>query len=176
MSCTRLRNDPARLMKEADIFSFPGRYSLDVPGQGVDLPFIEDPHFRLSKWGANAMTNMVDIENDLRCMTKPNVNYEEYQKYAPMASKLSFQDERRALSDESRSTHPAFQYVEKEMVRWEEPFINPQSNIEIPCQYNIQTRMLEKDYFQGGEQNGHVPHSFNPHDWLPARYPQGSSL
>jgi DNA segregation ATPase FtsK/SpoIIIE-like protein len=32
--------------------------------------------------------------------------------------------------------------------RWEEPFINPQANVEKKFHDNIDTRLLEKDYYK----------------------------
>ena len=38
-------------------------------------------------------------------------------------------------------------YKDLEQTRWETPFINPQDNFELQFNNNIQTRILEKDYF-----------------------------
>ena len=50
MSFTRFHDDPARIKKQIQDSSFSGRYMLNVPGQGTDLPFVEDPHIRLQHW------------------------------------------------------------------------------------------------------------------------------
>jgi hypothetical protein len=39
-------------------------------------------------------------------------------------------------------------YRDLEHPRWETPIINPQANLEKPFHDNIQTRILEKDFYQ----------------------------
>ena len=70
MSFTRFHDDPSRIKKQLDESTFQGRYFLNTPGAGMDLPFKEDPHFRLQKWGANLHTNTVNIESDLHGLTR----------------------------------------------------------------------------------------------------------
>ena len=43
--------------------------------------------------------------------------------------------------------HPAWMYRDLEQPRWEQPFLNPQANLEKGFHDNIQTRILEKDFF-----------------------------
>lgn len=168
MSFTNCRSDPARLKKEAEISSNPGRYYLVVPGQGRDLPFIEDPHLRLEKWGANAMTNILNIENDLKGLTRPlnrdYLNVNEYTKYVPPSSLKTYKKIDSCITDESRASCPAFVFRSIENSRWEEPFINPQANIELPFHANIQTRILEKDR---AFESSNEEHEFSPINWLP---------
>ena len=52
MAFTRFRDDPHRIQKQLEESTYVGRYTLNTPGQGMDLPFNEDPHIRLQKWGA----------------------------------------------------------------------------------------------------------------------------
>ena len=61
MSFTRFHDDPNRIKKQIDESSFAGRYMLNTPGQGMNLPFSEDPQIRLQKWGANLQTNTVNL-------------------------------------------------------------------------------------------------------------------
>ena len=51
MAFTRFYDDPLRISKRLEESTFAGRYQLDMPGPGVDMPFEEDPHARLQKWG-----------------------------------------------------------------------------------------------------------------------------
>ena len=151
MAGTRFHDDPARIEKQLDISTYLGRYQLDRPGQGVDLPFFEDPQVRLQGWGANLRRNTVGLENDLRGMTrKLNRDYldkNNYLEYSVVAEKVVYRDEAPYV-DESRSSLPAWTFRDLEQTRWEEPFINPQTNIEKPFHDNIQTRILEKDAFE----------------------------
>ena len=50
MSFTRFHDDPNRIKKQVEESSAVGNYSLNTPGQGTDLPFMEDP--------ANTITTM----------------------------------------------------------------------------------------------------------------------
>ena len=167
MSQTRNRNDPLRLMKEAEISSNPGRYGLVVPGQGKDLPFIEDPHLRLEKWGANSMTNITNVENHLKGLNRPlnrdYLNVHEHTNYIPQTQQKNYKTLDRCITDESRSSCPAFLFRGIDLLRWEEPFLNPQANYERPFNFNIQTRILEKD----GVYDAPREHKFAPINWLP---------
>lgn len=151
MASTRFQNDPYRLRKYAQETSFPGRYNLDVPGPGINLAFFEDPQLRLQKWGANLQTNTIGLENDLFGLTK-KLNCDSmsnnYKNVAVPTSKLSYPNTNPMVED-SRASHPAWMYRDLEHPRWEEPWTNPQANVEKRFQDNIQTRILEKDFFKG---------------------------
>lgn len=156
MSLTRFHDDPARIMKRAQESSFLGNYRLNVPGNGTHLPFHEDPHIRLQRWGANINNQdhgMIHLESDLRGMTRklnkdvPELN--NYQTYAETKPTFSYPTTS-AFIDESRATHPAFLYRESTQSRWETPFLNPQDSVKmegLPFHSNLQTRILEKDSF-----------------------------
>ena len=169
MATTRIRNDPIRIQKEMDIFTYPGKYNIDVPGPGVQMDYIEDPHLRLQFWGANRYTNMIDIDANLKGYTKKlsrdYLNVDEYTNISVMTDKIKYQNYTREISDETRSTLPAFLFRDVELSRWEEPFINPQSYAEIPFQWNLQTRIIEKDSLY----NKTPPiNQFEPSYWFPS--------
>ena len=150
MSFTRFHDDPHRMRKEAEESSFSGKYALNTPGPGDIMPFQEDPQLRLQRWGANLMTNTVNIESDLRGMTrKLNRDYIEKNEYkkASVEGKIVSCPLQESFIDESRATHPAWMYRDLEQPRWEQPFLNPQANLEKGFHDNIQTRILEKDFF-----------------------------
>lgn len=150
MAFTRFHDDPARIQKQLAESTFLGRYQLDTPGQGVDLPFSEDPQLRLQKWGANLRTNRVNLESDFRGMTrKLNRDYTDKNNYLDNDVRSERVDYRQSdpFIEESRASHPAWTYRDLEQTRWETPFLNPQANLEKKFQDNVQTRILEKDYF-----------------------------
>ena len=151
MSFTRFHDDPHRIKYALQISTYSGRYALDTPGPGVNLPYIEDPHVRIQQWGANRMTNDINLENDLRGLSRKlnrdDVDMNNYKLYAANGYKKSYPVQKDVLVDESRATHPAWCYRDLEQRRWETPFLNPQANVEKRFQSNIQTRILEKDYF-----------------------------
>jgi hypothetical protein len=70
MAFTRFSNDKDVIQKRLCESTFNGIYHLNTPGNGVDMPYVNDSHIRLQKWGANLRTNTLDIENDLRGMTR----------------------------------------------------------------------------------------------------------
>jgi hypothetical protein len=150
MAFTRFHDDPVRIQKQLAESTFLGRYQLDTPGQGVDLPFSEDPQLRLQKWGANMRTNGVNLESDLRGMTrKLNRDYitqNNYLDHDVRTERVNYRDSDPFI-EESRATNPAWTYRDLEQTRWETPFLNPQANLEKKFHDNIQTRILEKDFF-----------------------------
>jgi hypothetical protein len=70
MSFTRFHDDPNRIRKQAAELSYAGKYALNTPGPGDNIPFLEDPQVRLQTWGANLMTNTINLESDLRGLTR----------------------------------------------------------------------------------------------------------
>jgi hypothetical protein len=150
MSFTRFHDDPSRIKKQSEELSFQGRYFLNTPGQGMDLPFEEDPHLRLQGWGANLHTNVVGLESDLYGLTRPlNRDLLTKNNYMNTKVKASAKKYRNAnpKTEESRASHPSWMYRGIEQPRWETPYLNPQNSLEKQFSHNIQTRILEKDNF-----------------------------
>jgi hypothetical protein len=115
------------------------------------MSFQEDPQLRIQRWGANMKTNTVNLESDLRGMTrKLNRDYQEennYNNHAAFSDKLEFRTTAPYV-EESRASHPAWMYRSVEPNRWEMPWINPQANLEKEFSDNIQTRIIEKDGYR----------------------------
>lgn len=150
MSFTRFHDDPARIKYGLEISTYSGRYALDTPGPGTALPYLEDSQIRMQKWGANMMTNPVNIESDLRGLTRQlnrdNIELNNYVNTMVETNRKTY-EKVKPFVDESRASHPAWVYRDLEQTRWEVPFINPLVNIEKKFHDNIQTRLLEKDYY-----------------------------
>lgn len=148
MSFTRFHDDPNRIRKQTEEGSFVGRYMLNTPGPGSDLPFMADPQVRLQKWGANLQTNTVGVESDLRGLTRrQNRDHVEYNQHSNRAapSTMSRYTSAAPFVEESRASHPAWMYKDLEQPRWETPWLNPLNGLEKEFAENIQTRILEKD-------------------------------
>ena len=149
MSFTRFYDDPVRIQSQVYQSSFAGKYMLNTPGQGVNLPFMEDPNIRIQKWGANLQTNSVNLESDLRGLTRTLnhdlIGYNDYVQYSVPSSKVSYPNSS-PIVEESRSTHPAWTYKDLEQPRWIPLYLNPQNRVEKEFHDNIQTRVLEKDF------------------------------
>ena len=152
MACSRFNNDQGRIEKKNAISTFAGRYFLDTPGPGEKMPFNADPHMRIQGWGANFKNNMVDINSDLRGLTRPVnrdlVGVNEHKKWSvkPEEQAMSYETVD-YITDESRATHPAWTYRDIEIDRWEQPFLNPLDKVDVPFHRELNTRVLEKDYF-----------------------------
>lgn len=151
MSFTRFHDDPIRIQKSLDISTFQGRYQLDRPGPGVNLPFQEDPNLRLQKWGANLHLNTVNLESDLRGMNRylnrDDVNLNDFKKHSVNTMNMAVYPTVNPFTQESRASDPAWMYRDVEQSKWETPLLDPQANLEIPFLHNVQTRILEKDHF-----------------------------
>ena len=150
MSFTRFHDDPTRIAKQVEDSSFAGKYRLTTPGQGMDLPFMEDPQLRMQGWGANFRTNTVNLESDLLGLTRPLnrdlVDINDYKMHAVATAQPSYRNAE-PFVQESRASHPAWMYRDLEQPRWETPLLNPLNGIEKGFHDNIQTRILEKDYY-----------------------------
>jgi len=153
MSFTRQYDDPTKIKQQLQDTTFVGRYMLDKPGYGVsNLTFIEDPQIRLQNWGANINTNQprTDIESDLftlsRRYNRDLVEVNDHKKHGIVPTPANW-GTTKPFVDESRASCPAWMYRTVENNRWEFPLINPQDHIERPFNYDVQTRIIEKDTY-----------------------------
>ena len=151
MACTRFKYDDARTKKELQQSTDPGRWIMNVPGNGSDVCFIEDPQIIPQKWGANLRTNTINLESDLkgvnRQIGRDCLGKNEYQKYNVTNQPIDYPTCNNLFTDQSRATHPAWWYRDLEQPNFEYPPLNPQVNTCLPFQNNVSTRILEKDYF-----------------------------
>ena len=79
MAFCRFNYDENRTKKKLQESTGPGRWILDVPGNGPDPCFFNDPHIRLQQWGANLdyVVNgaPIDIDSDLKGRTRRLTKY-----------------------------------------------------------------------------------------------------
>jgi len=152
MAFTRFHDDPVRIQKQLDESTFSGRYMLNRPGQGIHMPFQADAQLRLQAWGANITTNIIPLESDFRglsrrlCRDHPDLN--QHESFKQSVEQKTY-GEANPFIEESRASHPAWMYRDLEQPRWEMPWINPQAPVHTEMHFpnNIQTRILEKDYY-----------------------------
>jgi hypothetical protein len=151
MACTRFFYDDCRTKKSLQQATDPGRWILNVPGNGADLPYIEDPQIIIQKWGANLRTNTINLESDLKGVNKPLsrdcLGKDNYKNYNVPNEAINYPSSNVLFTSESRATNPAWWYRDLEQVDWYYPPLNPQENTCLPFQNNLSTRILEKDYF-----------------------------
>ena len=150
MAFTRFHDDPCRINKQLQESTGPGRYILNVPGNGSKPLYMDDPHIRMQKWGGNLMTNPVNVESDLigltRNMNRDEIKGNDYKSHAVSTSAVEYTSYN-PITDQSRVTHPAWCFRDLEQVNWSILPLNPQENTCFPFQNNLSTRILERDQF-----------------------------
>lgn len=151
MAFTRFNYDPCRTKKQLQQSTGPGRWILDVPGNGANPCYIEDPQIIIQKWGANLRTNTINLESDLlgvnRKLNRDCLGINNYEKYNVPNEAINYPKCNNLFTEQSRATNPAWWYRDREQVDWYYPPLNPQENTCIPFQNNLNTRILEKDNF-----------------------------
>jgi hypothetical protein len=170
MSFTRFHDDPCRISKQNQQATDPGRWILDVPGNGTKPCFVTDPQIRSQKWGGNLWHNKTNLESNLlgidRKLTKCNIgtlqksfdNLYSYPESFPTCDTLTTQ--------QSRVTNPAWLYKDLEQPNWNYLPDDPQSHVFRQFSHNISSRIIEKDNFKrtfdclSYEKGGSVP-TFN---------------
>jgi hypothetical protein len=148
MSSTRFHDDPCRIQKQLQELTGIGRYMLNVPGNGDKPCFMEDPFIRMQKWGANLMTNTINLESDLLGLTRASTrdcrDENEYKSRAVKSNKINYPS-CESITDQSRATHPAWMSRDLEQVDWYTLPLNPQENTCMRFQNNLSTRILERN-------------------------------
>lgn len=148
MASTRFHDDPCRIQKQLQELTGIGRYMLNVPGNGDKPCFMEDPFIRMQKWGANLMTNTINLESDLLGLTRASSHdcksENEYKSRAVKSNKINYPS-CESITDQSRATHPAWMSRDLEQVDWYILPLNPQENTCMRFQNNLSTRIIERN-------------------------------
>jgi hypothetical protein len=151
MAFTRYNYDACRTKKSLQQSTDPGRWILNVPGNGSHPCFMEDPQIIPQKWGANLRTNTINLESELlgvnRPLSRDCLGKDNYKRYTVKSEPIKYPTCNALTTDQSRTTNPAWWYRDLEQVDWYYPPLNPQENTCMPFLNNINTRILEKDYF-----------------------------
>jgi hypothetical protein len=159
MANTRINYDVCRTKKMLQQATDPGRYILNVPGNGSKPCYMEDPQIRIQKWGANLRTNSVNLESELiglganqgnsnnRFLSRDCLVKDQYQTYNVNSEPIEYPSCSNLYTEESRTIMPAWTARDLEQVDWYTLPLNPQENTCLPFQNNVSTRILEKDYF-----------------------------
>lgn len=150
MSFTRFHDDPCRIMKQLQQSTDPGKWNLNVPGNGDKPCYMQDPQMRLQKWGANLLTNSINIESSLfgldRNLNRDCIDVNNYKKATATGDKMSYPT-CVPFIDESRVTHPAWMYRDLEQINYDYLPLHPQENTCMNFQNNLNTRILERDNY-----------------------------
>ena len=114
--------------------------SKNIPGKIVQEPFQDFGYNRTYALKACETIDPTTTGKD------DYINKNNYLDNAVPAERMQFRSAD-PFVEESRASQPAWTYRDLEQTRWEEPFLNPQANLEKKFHDNIQTRILEKDFF-----------------------------
>lgn len=179
MAFTRFHDDPCRIVKQNQQMTDQGRWMLNVPGNHGDSPcYMLDPQIIAQKWGGNLWSNAIDVQSSLLgmdrtltrdCLGVPQRNSNlNHVKSAP----VQYPQCDSLTTDQSRVTNPAWMYKDLEQVDWYYLPRDPQENVLLPFQNNINTRVLEKDYFVREydcvlmEKGGNYPSELKPGSYV----------
>ena len=148
MAFTRIHDDYCRIAKEVQESTGAGRYCLNVPGNGDKPVYMEDPCIRLQGWGGNLRTNAVELENDLRGLSRPLSR--DCISYKTSAAKVGDAPVEyptcTPFVEQPRATNPAWTARDLEQSHFSYLPMNPQEHVCRPFQNNLSTRILEKDF------------------------------
>ena len=145
---TRNKDDSHMIKQDLKTKTFGCRYQLNRPGQGPTPPFLDDPHIRLQKWGANMRTNHVNVEHDLlgasKRLSRDYVD-DTYLKYGAKSSSKQFPLNEQGLVEQSRTVMPAWTLRDVSQNRWDTLHEDPQRNSLVPFERNIDSRNLARE-------------------------------
>jgi hypothetical protein len=153
MANTRFFYDRSRTEKQLQESTDQGRWILNVPGNGDRPDYIADPQIRIQGWGANLMTNSIDLESQLlgvnRRLGTDCLGLDQYnnKKYEVTTRKTVYPVNTSLTTEQSRVITPAWMVRDLEQVDWYYPPLNPQENTCMPFLNNLSSRILEKDNF-----------------------------
>lgn len=153
MAFTRFHDDECRIMKQNQQATDPGRWIIDVPGNGDRPCYVMDPHIIPQKWGANLWTNSVDVQSVMLGLDR-RLNRDCIVDWSSNTRMSAFRTESLSstypvcdqflVTDESRVSCPAWTFRDKEQVDWWPMILNPQENVMIPFRYNESSRVEPK--------------------------------
>lgn len=151
MAATRFFYDDCRTIKQLQQATDPGRWILNVPGNGDKPCYMEDPQIRIQKWGANLRTNVINLESELMGVNKPIsrdcLEKDNFKQYKVPSKQISYPSCNVNFTEQSRTVTPAWMVRDIEQNNWQYLPHNPQENTCCPFHNNISTRIIEKDSF-----------------------------
>jgi len=153
---TRFFYDDDRTIKRLEESTFLGRYQLDAPGNGAENGtkpyYMMDPQIIPQKWSGNLYTNSVDLEsrlfnvgNSTKNSRYSGLNFKPF----PNSSPIEYPTTTALTTEQSRAILPAQLFRELPQCRYDYLFFDPQLNVSKNFQNNLDTRILEKDYYAG---------------------------
>jgi hypothetical protein len=152
MANTRFNYDSCRTIKQLQQSTDPGRWIMNVPGNGSNPSYIEDPQIIIQKWGANLRTNTINLESELlginKMLSRDCLGKDNYTNFNVSNEAILYPSSRNLYTEQSRVIMPAWTARDLEQVDWYYPPLNPQENTCLPFENNLNTRILEKNCFE----------------------------
>jgi hypothetical protein len=147
------RDDRAEISCRLNQYNNSMGYMLNVPGNGTHPDYIVDPQIRLQTFGANLSANVVDINSKLlgvynqlsRDCYVPNTRDPNFN---PEFKKMTFPSITNAITDQPRTTMPAWELRGVDRNNWDFPLRNEQEHIEMHFINNVDSRQNGKDAFR----------------------------
>jgi hypothetical protein len=171
MAFTRFKYDECRTKKQLQQSTDPGRWILNVPGNGSKPCYVEDPQIIIQKWGANLRTNTINLESELLGINRPIsrdcLGKDNYINFKVDSKEVNYPSCNNLYTEQSRAITPAWMVRDEERNLWGFPVFNPQENVCFSFENNLSTRILEKDYYTPkrdcvvNDINNQLPVSFN---------------
>ena len=109
---------------------------------------MEDPHYRLEHWAGNLGNNAINLESDLRGLTR-KLNRDEIQKNTHIPNGIKMEPRPMAglnntTTDQTRVTHPTWWSRDVKQQRNEHLFYDPQEYLESEFVSNVSSRYEQK--------------------------------
>ena len=149
MAFTRIKDDEVRVKKYIQETTDQGLYGLNTPGQGVSLSYMSGPQTRLTHWADNMADNAIDVENDLRGLSRflnrDIVQQNDFKHNAVDFKHRSYSSSTETeVTDESRATNPTWWHREQQQYRSQILHYDPQENAITPFTNNVSSRFEQK--------------------------------
>jgi hypothetical protein len=146
--------DGCKTTDDLRVTTGPGRYQLDAPPQYCNASYAPEPTTRIQKWGAaqNGGYMKTDVESDLFNINRPTTknvcgNYDPQNDEINQSSVVPVKEES-FPNTFSRLVDPPCTLRASGINRWEWLCENPQEGVMIPFDWNITTRLQQKDQFR----------------------------
>lgn len=150
MAFTRFKYDDCRTKKQLQQSTDPGRWVLNVPGNGDKPCYIEDPQIIIQKWGSNLRTNSTNLESELlgvsRQLSRDCID-NVYTNSKVVSNAIEYPSCSKLTTGQSRTVMPAWTVRDLEQSNFSYLPLNPQENVCFPFMSNLNTRIIEKDAY-----------------------------
>jgi hypothetical protein len=148
---TRYKHDVGKMVENNEISTGPGRWALGVPNSYGNAAYVPTVTTINQKWGAShdMTSTKTDVESDLKNLGRPTVRTTcgQYQPEEGMAvaQRLTPMPEAEFPQTSSHLVDPPCTLRGTGINRWQWLCENPQENVMIPFENNVDSRFASKD-------------------------------